>query len=1718
MTVNLNSSPYFDDYNQDKNYHKVIFNPGKSVQSRELTQCQSDLQTQIGELSKFILSEGSKVSGANISFDYNIKIIKVTFSENDIVELSDLTNFYIVGDQSKSVAKIVQVYNEFSELGVKLLNISSTNTFLPGENLFVYDSKYTALNSLNTQYFTPIVTLIVDLNVSSNITINSGEQYSSELKFNSTAGLEIGDVLTHNSLLNVYSVTSIANSTIVYLDQKLEKNLSNVSITLTKPSVKNSFEVSVSDGVFFVKNTFVKCTPQSIIASRKTRYPSIVVGLKPTDTIIDFVDDSSLLDPSISSSNYSAPGADRYKLDLELTTKPLANNNIQDLVSSEKFIELVRIKNGEIGKVLKDPKIGELQTILSRQLFDHAGHFIIDPFKINISKSEFLNANSNTFSIQISPGKAYIKGSEFTTYYPSVLTCQKPSVIKSVANSELDFYYGSYVVTDSFKGLLNPDSLPQVELHSLYNCNSSTKIATARIQNYQCVGNNTFLLYLQDIKILKNLNIKDLKRIVVPTSNTYSSFQFSANVIQSSSNFNPILETNYPSLIFKPLHETIDLDQEIYFVQQKYNSVTANANSFFITCDSGENFVGGVGNLPLNEIARNFICVAKSTNGSYITGDIIPPTKLSVNINSTANRANLNVINSSYSGLVDIVYSVLYTVPQQPRIKILNSKVSTLNLIPNTSNSLQISDVYKINDVYKISVLENYIGDWNSATNYQPNNVISILNDGETEIHKCLLNNKNKSPLTLDTIYWEKQQPIENSLYRLDNGQRDFLYDHASIFSDKISGNVIVSFDYFEHTEGKFLSKRSYISANNWSNAPFIYKDSSYNIYDLKNCFDFRPKKENYSGTIIANNIKAAIPKTTQKLLAFPTANTEFISADTNTNSKIISSYNYRLQRIDKIVLADNLTFKIIQGEESETPVPPKVPDSFLTLATIFYNSESFDTNDFKIFYDTHRRYTMDDIGQLDKRIQRIEYYNALNLAEIGTLNNSQSDLLLSQRVKAGIFVDDFSSYDNCEVQDPEFLCQMTLGEKCCQPVKKYDYKVLQNQTDWHEIEYVLPHSTQQLTVPYYPFDETFDPLNDKPESFFISNLSPTGTHTLTPFDHIDFNGVMRLYPPKDDWAENFGELLVTANELELSRVNLSSLENIKYLPEIIKNNLLNQTLISQKNPDTKTSIEAAIQGYTRPIRVLVTCSNLCPFTKMYAFVNDLMMNGYCTPTKNPIGFIPSIDIVSSGVGYASNTVIHIKGANTTPAKIEPIIKNGKLIGADIYDSGTGYDLSNTFIEIEGVGTGANVKINVALQKGNLLYTDLKGELSYYLDIPLNDSIKFHQGDLKFSVSSRPVYPEFGHSTAKAIFKSSGYGGVTLSPITEIISTIKRKYKFSLKDYVLYPPTFRILSPKSRISDPYHTIENVKITKSGLVSFVRKNTSHFASSEDDDRNLSDYFLVEAANSGYWFVSTCDYKNKSAELNSSATKEYYRYNFDKDTYPDESSLTDKRTGERVPRTEMISTLMDFENWSKGKRNIMFDCSFKVFANYDNLDYYFKCEEYQIETDANNVITNTNIVVVNNIKDNPESFVEACNYAIELSKTNPFFNFTDFKKGIIPFGESFLNSQNFKYDVEKISQINKKASEFYDDLERKTQFIYNFSPYLHFQQFKQDYFSSISNLSYFEIDSLYNYYVEFIKNNVDYNQIFVDQGTISPAAKVSIKLLLDIKNLIKEIKSS
>ena len=97
MALNLNTGPYYDDFDATKNFNRILFKPGFAVQARELTQLQSILQNQIARFGEHIFVDGSPVMGCKDVLQ-KYPFVKINDLDNSSVAVSNSTLANYVGD------------------------------------------------------------------------------------------------------------------------------------------------------------------------------------------------------------------------------------------------------------------------------------------------------------------------------------------------------------------------------------------------------------------------------------------------------------------------------------------------------------------------------------------------------------------------------------------------------------------------------------------------------------------------------------------------------------------------------------------------------------------------------------------------------------------------------------------------------------------------------------------------------------------------------------------------------------------------------------------------------------------------------------------------------------------------------------------------------------------------------------------------------------------------------------------------------------------------------------------------------------------------------------------------------------------------------------------------------------------------------------------------------------------------------------------------------------------------------------------------------------------------------------------------------------------------------------------------------------------------------------------------------------------------------------
>ena len=115
--------------------------------------------------------------------------------------------------------------------------------------------------------------------------------------------------------------------------------------------------------------------------------------------------------------------------------------------------------------------------------------------------------------------------------------------------------------------------------------------------------------------------------------------------------------------------------------------------------------------------------------------------------------------------------------------------------------------------------------------------------------------------------------------------------------------------------------------------------------------------------------------------------NSTIKTPDSDTTTTL--DYTYFLPRIDKLVLTRDRQFEVIRGKPDTNPVAPPDDEDSMTLYTLKIPAYTFALTDIETRYIDNKRFTMRDIGKLEKRIERLEYYTSLNFLEKETASRS---------------------------------------------------------------------------------------------------------------------------------------------------------------------------------------------------------------------------------------------------------------------------------------------------------------------------------------------------------------------------------------------------------------------------------------------------------------------------------------------------------------------------------------------------------------------------------------------------------------------------------------------------------------------------------------------------------------------------------------------------------
>jgi len=1105
LDTNFNVNPYYDDYDENKKFLRVLFKPGYAVQARELTQLQTILQKQSERFGSASYKNGSIVTGAAI-FAQDATYIKLnsTYLGTDIVANSFSGMTILSNDESKR-AEVIKAYD-------------------------------------------------VNLGTGDPITLMVKQLY--------------GDAFVSADVIKT-------NQNSPYFGE------------IAASGVGTGQTFSVTEGIFYYDGFFIKNDEQTIAISKYNNTSANArIGFEITESIVKSSTDTSLLDPAQDASNYQAPGADRFKIDLILSTRAL------DSTDTTKFIELCRVINGEIIRTADTGIAAIVEDTLARRTYDESGNYTVSPFILSLETNA---ANSANMDVILSPGKAYVYGYEYGTTSPTTITIEKPRTTSNVNNKRLTGDYGNYIYTTSHLGNWPIDNLATVDLHCVPNASinvtstssiSNTKIGTVRVKSvaFDSASNTsnsstyTYKTFLFDVNVNNSITGNVNTYSTNATTTTVSIGNTTAGQVYSTvdsaykgaklrittgpgtgeapklitahtgASGNLTLASGFTATlnaqsIFSIDFEFNDADSLATFSgTTKINAATIDARSKETSTGYSEAFISDSTLEPLVfPVGQEYVTPGTISDFNYTYRRLYANVQFTSGTSAALDTGTGAVLSPATGATVLEKYQVIVTeVGTSPYTLYQNVPSSNITSVNDASGTLTVSSagnmkaniIATIDFTYpsgigghktKTLVSANSTIQTSAGESINTNGVIVYASRGQTTIQA---NNIIRTPGTLQSLYVPdvielvsvydfSNTTIANtgytdvtSRYTLETGQKDSHYDHSSI---KLKagypapvGPIVVRYNAYSSTTGSDTTFFSADSYPTYGTIPKYLSSSSGIEYYLRDCLDFRPVRKAATaaiGTGVEFDVNPAgygprIPR---------------------YGSAIVLDYSYYLPRIDKVVLNKNKFFEVIKGVPSLTPIVPKDKDDTMNLYLLAEPPYIANTSDVSATYFNNRRYTMKDIGALDTRISNLEYYTSLSLLEQDAINQQDSTTNFSnslQRFKNGIVVDSFKGHSVADVTAIDYKASIDVRAQELRPTFNITSAML-NFDASNSSSYL--QSGPFVTVPASSIS-------------FVNQSLSSRTMNINPFNVVNYIGKITLNPPSDIWVDITKKPDVTVN------------------------------------------------------------------------------------------------------------------------------------------------------------------------------------------------------------------------------------------------------------------------------------------------------------------------------------------------------------------------------------------------------------------------------------------------------------------------------------------------------------------------------------------------------------------------------------------------------------
>ena len=613
------------------------------------------------------------------------------------------------------------------------------------------------------------------------------------------------------------------------------------------------------------------------------------------------------------------------------------------------------------------------------------------------------------------------------------------------------------------------------------------------------------------------------------------------------------------------------------------------------------------------------------------------------------------------------------------------------------------------------------------VTTSSPLTFTQLFGDGSTQFEEgeSIIGEFSGATATIDTDGITVGSSVVTDSFEFDDGQRNNYYDISRLIRKSgvsaPTGRLLVIYDYLSHGSGNFFSVDSYSSVAGqmqYDNIPTFIATTvdpddpaPASEFPLADCLDFRPTVENITGT---SETITAVDQVTANSFDFFSRQydgTGAVVLDTlKPDSSIVSDFEFYIPKTICLYLTADGEFEILESEAAENPTNPAGLSESMKIADFILPAYTFSPDDVSVIYQDNSRYTMRDIGDLEQRIDSLEYYTSLTLLESQTKSLEILDANGLNRFKSGFVVDPFVGHGVGAQRNPDYDCAVDPAKRELRPLtvdKSIDLKLLLNSgTERAAAGYRVTDNL--VTLPY----TVSTVLNN---TFTIPKEKETTTTTTTtvdppngtPLPDREYIGNFTTFTPDEDsWFETETQKLkqvkktdqydeaVRKNGGQVTATTYGGWNNVGnpysnesysqaytggYSGHINRKGGASRWLYQfrywQKQQRTKTVKKVSYkwqyetkttQGQTRPIlycrprTIKFTCEGLKPNTNHYPFFNNKPVKKYSGPLEKRFMAIQANWVTPSNEDVDVGDSEDISNYRKSPNQNRTMRSNGK--------------------------------------------------------------------------------------------------------------------------------------------------------------------------------------------------------------------------------------------------------------------------------------------------------------------------------------------------------------------------------------------------------------------------------------------------------------------------